>query len=409
MLSARRVSLRVAFPPCCAKATRARRLLSDDGRKVSLIEQLFPEETKRYEEQQKATREIPRLPLGPLPPKSVKETEQLSLRPNRADGDARLHASERARRSQIEVDQPGTAVLVLRNASKNLTVEDFRRLIPQGRHIEGWTLQEGDILQVVPGRDLSTLEHLNYYFILFSTGLGADTYRTHATRIHKLAAAHTPTSNTSPIPPPPGYMIEGLDAHAAIEAYALVPPRQKLELRLLRPPFTPVVQSIIDHRGYKSLVSRKDKMPFEARLTMEGPQLQVNAIRHLMLQTGKLRNLTWSGGDKYHVKITSWGPRASPGALSDSAWARRNADGAVDDSAHESSRSRRRESSETMGEKQQLRRTPGNVFIVGFHTEDAAQSFVAYWHKRPLHNSATAIVPDVEGDLPPIAHVEMLW
>ena len=442
MLSARRVSLRIASQPWCAERICARRCFSDRIRgppndpngsheipdssarrrngkkgnrnsatnastgqttaKPSLIEQLFPEETKRYEEQQRQAREIPRLPLDTLSPKVARESEERSPLQTQQNG------MTRSRRQYIEATAPDTAVLVLRNASKNLTEEDFRRLIPQGRHIEGWTLQEGDILKVVPGRDLSTLEHQNTYYIIFTNGLSAATYQAHVTRIHKLAAVHTPTSNTSPIPPPPGYMIEGLDAHAAIAAYALVPPSQKLELRQPKPPYTPVVQYIIKHGGYKSIVSRKNRMPFEVRLTMEGPQLQANAIRHILLQSGKQRNLSWSGGDNFNLQVSKWEPRASPGALDDSPWTRRNADGVDIDSLPEPSHRPSPSSDKTSESSQRLRRTPADVFIIGFHTEDAAQSFVTYWHKRPLE-LMSARVADVEGDLPPVAHVEMLW
>ncbi|KAM3413521.1 hypothetical protein BST61_g11511 [Cercospora zeina] len=289
--------------------------------KPSLIEQLFPEETKRYEKQQEAAaaREVPKLPLDALPP--VPEGPR-----DIHDEDQIVGLNNKARRLRLLMKRapPGAAVLDLRNASLNLTTEDFRRLIPQGRHIEGWTLQESDILHVVPARDLKTLEQQNKYYIIFATQLGAFTYQQHVARIHKLASIHTPTSNTSSIPPPPGYMIEGLDAHAAIEAYALTPPSQKLELHQVRTPFTPVIESIVAHGGYKGIVQREGKMPFEVRLTMEGPQLYASRLRHIFIVTGKLRNLSWSGGENLELSITKWEPKISPNPFDTGKYAQKN-------------------------------------------------------------------------------------
>ncbi|PPJ52448.1 hypothetical protein CBER1_10317 [Cercospora berteroae] len=373
--------------------------------KPSLIEQLFPEETKRYEKQQEAAaREVPKLPLDTLPPIPTARRPKKSREEDRHE-----HESSVARRlrSAMEHAPPGTAVLVLRNASKNLTPEDFRRLIPQGKHIEGWTLEESDILQVIPERDLSTLEQQNLYYIIFTSQIGAHTYQQHVTRIHKLAAIHTPTSNTSPIPPPPGYMIEGLDAHAAIEAYALKPPSQKLELHQLKRPFTPLVESVVKFKGYKGIVQRVGKMPVEVRLTMDGPQLHASRLKHIFLETGKRRNLSWSGGENFELDIMKWEARVSPSSADVSEFAQKNAAGIREGRESDDSGKQIKKAKNDEPETQPMR-TPPHVFIVGFHTEDAAQSFIAYWHKRKLE-LPNARAPDFEDDSPPVAHVELLW
>ncbi|KAF2208117.1 hypothetical protein CERZMDRAFT_49885 [Cercospora zeae-maydis SCOH1-5] len=453
MLRARRLSLRIAFRPWTAEVAPLRRSFARRGElppsqpnagnarsrnghqnidnphakpvpsidthaapapKPSLIEQLFPEETKRYEKQQQAAaREVPKLPLDALPP-VPKRPRKIQEENENVDESSKL----RRLRSAIEHAPPGAAVLVLRNASKNLTTEDFRRLIPQGRHIEGWTLQESDILQVIPGRDLQTLEQLPTYYIIFSSEVGAFTYQQHVVRIHKLASIHTPTSNTSPIPPPPGYMIEGLDAHAAIEAYALKPPSQQLELHQLRRPFSPMIDSILAYGGYRAIVQRQGKMPFEVRLTMDGPQLHTSRLRHIFLETAKERNLSWSGGQNMELSITRWEPQVSPKSADTSEYAAKNVPRPGDEEEEEQQqeqaagneqgkkRSRKAKLQDIL--KQLPKRTPPHVFIVGFHTHDAAQSFVMHWHMRKLKE------PDprasyVEEDAPPVAHVELLW
>lgn len=376
-----------------------------EQKKPSLIEQLFPEESRRYEAQQKAAREIPQLPLYIEPHVKVASP----LFPPR-----KKEHSKYSKAGQFEAagsaGGPGSTVLVLRHATKNLTEEDFRRLVPQGKHIEGWTLSEGDIEKVIPARDLEDLSHNNMYFILFSSSLGAFTYQGHVTRIHRLAAQHTPKSTASTIPPPPGWMMDEIDVHSAIQAYALVPPNQNLELRQLKRPLAPLLEMIVKHGGYRHLVKRKGKLPYEARLTMEGPQLQPNTVRHIMLESGKVRGLSWSGGENYNLDITRWEPQDAPGMSnrksSAMTWAAR-----LESDEPPTSGLEARDPSEAPTEKPLPRRTPGVVYILGFHTESAAQSFVTHWHRRPLHKPhASANENGTEdGDTPPIANVELLW
>lgn len=383
-----------------------------ESHKPSLIEQLFPEETKRHEEaQRKASREVPRLPLDTAKPFNARR------HPRQPAETAIPRSAESQRlyelmRREDELSQQ-TTVLLLRNASPNLVEEDFRRLIPQGKHMEGWTLEQGDIIKAIPGRDLATLERQNYYYLLFSSKLSAFTYQGQATRICRMASAHTPSSMTSPIPPPPGCMIDGMDAHAAIEAFALVPASQNLELRQLRPPLSPMVESIIRNQGYSSLVRRKDKMPFEVRLTLDGPQLQTSTIRFILHASGKSRALPWSGGDEIIPPIAKWEPHASISPMDHhsqraraNAWDRTEEEQAL----HDLSKLRQRQGKEgANGLIQEQRRTPQLVYIVGFYTEGAAQSFISYWHRRSMAWKGVDSGKDEEEDLPPVANVEMLW
>lgn len=385
----------------------AKGVSKEEGPKTpSLVEQLFPEETKRYEAAQKRLREVPRLPLETLQASTpVKPLAQPKPEEPARSGKATWRATRLEQ--TMRAAGPGISVLVLRNATPNLTEEDFRRLIPQGKHIEGWTLEQGDIIKVIPGRNLTDLSPQNVYYLLFTSALSAFSYQGQVTRIHTLASQHTPSSITSPIPPPPGYTIEGLDVHAAIEAYALVPPGQKLELRQLKPPLTPAMQQLIKYRGFPGLVERENKMPFEARLTLEGPQLSLSAVRHEILDSGKKRGLSWSGGDSNTIQMSRWdGERwISPLTESESAWS------AVTErtEAEEAKRVRYRADrhrSDDSSTTQQKRRSPGVVYLVGFHTERAAQSFVQYWHRRPIGSPKHH---DIEGDIPPIANAELLW
>lgn len=358
----------------------------------SLYEQLFPDQ---YEAEMKKKREskVPRLPVKQVvrPVKQVGAVDSRRSRAVDAAEDARRSPESLRMKRHMESQPSETTVLVLRNASKSLLEEDFKRIIPQGKHLPGWRLDQGDILGVVPGRDLDTLEQANFYYILFSSPLSAFTYQGHATRIHRIVASHTPASIHSAIPPPPGLTIEGMDAHAAIESFTLVPPTQSIDLRQLKPPLPPFLERLIKNRGYSKLVSRKDRLPYEARLTLDGPQLHMSAVKHVLLETARDRGLSWSGGDSLAPRLTKWEPR-----LKD------------DDSIAKDTRSQEHADA-VEGTDQQKRRTPLLVYVVGFHTERAMQSFVHYWHRRPMKLDTDKRNNLEAAELPPIANVEVLW
>lgn len=111
---------------------------TNDARKAknqSLLEELFPEERERAKSaptpQRPVAREIPRLPL------------ELS----KAAAHKMREAEYALEYNQAALNRKGTpsSVLVLRNASKNLVEDDFRRLIPKGKHLEGWNIADADI------------------------------------------------------------------------------------------------------------------------------------------------------------------------------------------------------------------------------------------------------------------------
>lgn len=387
-------------------------------RKPSLMEQLFPEETKRYEDaQRKASRETPRLPLEkPLAvdAPNLRPRDQILEERAAASSPAVRHLWEERGRQVFQSEEP--TVLVMRNASKNLLEDDFRRLIPQGKHLEGWSLDQGDILKIIPGRDLATLAQLNFYYLLFANKISAFSYQGHATRIFRMAATQTPSSLWSPLAPPPGYMIDGIDAHAAIESFSLVPASQKLELRQLQPPLSPLMQSIVRNLGYAAFVRRPDKMPFEVRLTMEGPQLTRGAIRHMLLSSADDRALGWSGGDEKVPKITEWVPKTniSPAARTSRAHKMVLANERTEEEQMQVDILQQERLAQridlTSKDTDLPRRTPASVYIIGFHTELAAQLFVRYWHRRPVSLGGEYAIEKLwENDLPPIANAEMLW
>lgn len=391
------------------KAESKRQEDVEDREQPSLFAQLFPDQDAEARRKQQE-REIPRIPIHPVPRKKARRhlpTPDI-VHPS---------AYESTLRRQTARWGPETSVLVLRNVSKNLVEEDFRRLIPSGQHMEGWTLEQGDILQVIPGRDLTTLEQQGYYYLLFSSSLGAFTYQGHTTRIHQLVQAHTPSSILSPMLPPPGYMTRGVDANAAIASFTLVAPNQTLEMRQLKPPLTPMVQAIIRNGGYPHIARRQGRMPFEVRLTLDGPQLHLSHIRHVLMLSGKDRGLSWSGEEgKATPVITKWEPvsqwhNPSPASYGAEAWEWADKQEQRERLGEDVRPSKDEEDlrPETDSE-QQKRRTSQVVYVVGFSAEKAMRSFVAFWHRRPMEcEGLKRGGDDGEGDLAPVTRVEVLW
>lgn len=170
----------------------------------SLYEQLFPEQRKELDSRQDAARRVPRVPLD----KETVARKHMFKAPVTFTAENDVRPSEAARRleqnmlREQQASGPVESVLVLRNATKNLLEEDFKRLTPHGRHLEGWKMEDSDFIKVVPGRDIKTLERLNYYYLIFSSALSAFAYQGHAIRLHRLVTQQTPQSILSPIAPP---------------------------------------------------------------------------------------------------------------------------------------------------------------------------------------------------------------
>lgn len=114
-----------------------------------LLEELFPEEAERRTRLTKAKRErdVPRLQLDVPDLTPQPAGPRMEAEPDLDNRDARKYYGWLS--SQEKKKGEHISLLVLRNASKNLTDDDFRRLIPQGKHIEGWNLDRGDILKSV--------------------------------------------------------------------------------------------------------------------------------------------------------------------------------------------------------------------------------------------------------------------
>lgn len=373
-----------------------------EGQNLKLLEELFPEEAQRQGGRTLPERQVPRLALDlhdipdiltpDLGARRALSSREMNLAPDKAASLRRMRPGK----------QGEVGLLVFRNASKNLTEDDFRRVIPQGKHIEGWNLDRGDIIKVVPGRDTTTLERQNFYFLLFKSPVSAFTYQSQVSRLHKISQSQTPNSLISPIPPPPGYMVGGEDIDALLQSYSLLPPSQQIELRQLTSPHSPSVAQIIAYRGYPAITARPDKAPVEVLLHLAGPQLTIPNIRLAFHRVARYRGMPWTGASQdYHtMNIRKWevrGTNVSP--MGTRRLTEYNGTVGDMDDLHDE----REDSDDT----HRPRRAAVPRYIVGFETDAEAQTFVRYWHRRPL-----AMPEDFKyenGDLPPIVNAEILW
>jgi hypothetical protein len=389
----------------------------------SLLEELFPEEAqaKPQASTRPKERDIPRLDVRNSLPKSKPP------RPEPKDGDVvrRMQKNDKNWWNRKEAVSPEPApvqdshkrerveaVLMLRNASTTLVEDDFTRLIPQGLHIEGWALDQADIIKVVPGRNTSTLERGNFYFILFNSRAAMNAYRVHVLSLHSLASRHVPSSLSSPIPPPPGYHLHGQDVDSLLQTYTLVPPSRSLQLLPLPMQVSPSVVDIIHNLGYPDIVKGPLKDPYVVMIRLEGPQMPITMVKGILAKVERERRIPWNRefGD---FSYRTWEPK--PKNISPLNRVMRL------DKSEKDHRKNRFEELEEIAEMEdhleedepedrpsgtRERRKERCSYLFGFDSEDAALTFVQYWHRRPLETTGMSYDSD---DLAPVVNAELLW
>ena len=368
---------------------------SSQPQRVSLFDELFPEEkeTPQSTTNQSEHDEIhvPRLPLSDMDHLDPYPASSGSLK-----GPSKKRAEAAA---QGALKQWDPAVLVLNRASKSLVDADFRRIAPKGRHIGEWT-GPGDILKgedapghafhsgspkltslattkVIPGRNLSTFQQTNSYFLLFPNPAYARTYQNYITKLHRMSQDHTPTSLHSPLPPPPGTILEGEDIHHLLQDYALCPPSQRINILSMFAPFGATVRRLIEYQGYPQLTEPIDNTGRAVLFWVEGHYPTTNAVRAAIDQDGRDRGLQWGSQvrGRYVEKL-----EPSSGESSE-------------DSEHW-------ETFEPVAQRRSSKR-----WIVRLGDENEARRFVRAWHRRPF----PLLDDEVRGEKPPVVNAEFLW
>ncbi|KAL8790573.1 MAG: hypothetical protein Q9195_006317 [Heterodermia aff. obscurata] len=358
--------------------------------KVSLFEELFPDEAKvaRAENPsaERKKRQLPELVL-----REIEGTDDVDLE----DGYVKSHQSrdgttEAASRDAIKHWNP--AILVLEVASPSLTESDFRRIAPKGEHISGW-VGPGDIFKVIPARVPTTLKQKTLYFLVFPNPAYARAYQSHVRRLHNLAQIYTPTSLESPMAPPKGMIVQGENIHDLLQDYTLLPPSQKMSLIALFPPFSAGTQRLIDRRGYPELTTPKDKAGRCVLFWVEGYVPTMSQVREFIQRDSLARGLAW----------TLLEGKNSIQQLETNANLDSEADG-----EDRMRMGRQLADSETkeQGFFAYLPRTLRR-WTIAFQDENEARRFVRRWHMRPFSGMFTE--REHKGDVKPLVHAEFMW
>lgn len=146
---------------------------------------------------------------------------------------------------------------------------------------------------VIPGRDPETLTPLGFYYLVFASYASATAYHNEVSRLHWIAQKYTPRSLQSPIPIPPGYIVDGEDIHAALQSYTLLPPSQKLVLQFIIPPLSRSIQATLDQGGYARLVNRTAESTAAVSFRVDGLEVPLSTLQKIIERDGQHRTVPW--------------------------------------------------------------------------------------------------------------------
>lgn len=205
-------------------------------------------------------------------------------------------------------------------------------------------------------------------------------------RLHRISQIHTPSSITSPLPPPPGYLKDGEDLHALMQAFTLIPSSQHhVSIRMLRKPFRPAMQRILTAGGHPAIVARQSKSEDLVLLSLDKGHVGIYDLRAAIGRHGRERNLQWNllPGKEDIVRLVGGKAVAEDGEVGAELEAMRDVE----------------------GKKGKSRQPPR--FILSFKDNQEARRFVRAWHRQlfPLRTG-----PQNPGDeVPPTVNAELLW
>lgn len=360
--------------PCLQLTARHK---SDDrdgpSRKPNLHRLLFPEE---YAEA--AQRRIQQKKLEELSHKAVRDAAPPAP-VTTADFQDETPAARKTRRIAA-----AKRVLILRGATRNLVRDDFLRIVPQGKNLEGWVADRTFIDAVVQERDLETLKRRGTYYLIFKTAAATAEYQKRAIRLSKLVNFHGTGSRVSERVTPPELDFKGEDVRSLIKLYTLTP--YGSPLRLFQPPneLPDWLAAIADSRGQPEIVKRPGRMPAEVALRFPMSRITKAELEAALSAAEKRRNLPWCGTSFSSFKCDAWRSPASLGT-----------ELRIRTKKHRSPQSSMPINNETHTlaaaldqpvkiDEQAEPENRASVFIVGLGSRAEAESFVRYWHRRTI-------------------------
>ncbi|KAE8836887.1 hypothetical protein HRS9122_07042 [Pyrenophora teres f. teres] len=388
---------------------------NDELSEQSLLEELFPEANSTAEPQYKGARDHPRME----PP-----TTRV-LRPSFVGRSQTL--KEKVVESFQKQGEQITA-LQLTNCSTMLTEADFRRVVPKGKHIEGWR-RDGDFLKVIPGRDPLSLERLPFYYVLFKNAEAAVAYQKNVSRLHKLSALHQPANIFSAIPPPTGFLEDGEDISAAISSYNLLPTHHPCTLNVLMQPYNPHLRALIERGGYQPIapsVDENGKPIWRVLMHIEGYEPRPSDLFKILAHDAYMHGMTLplrneSRSSIHRVRdminlrmsskpISSTRPRAY-GTFdhTDSPLGKPTQEMTFDDPAIQKMMDGVEEDGNPQQVNQLIMNRVYNRWILDFEDEDTARRWSGIWHRKVLPDLSDKKGAWKETEEERICNTEVLW
>ncbi|KAL2028676.1 hypothetical protein VTO58DRAFT_109706 [Aureobasidium pullulans] len=173
---------------------------------------------------------------------------------------------------------------------------------------------------------------------------------------------------------------------------------------------SPSIVDIIQNLGYPDVVKGPLRKPYVVMIRLEGPQLPITMIKGVLSRVERERRIPWNrdfGDLSYHT----WEPKPkniSP--LDERTRLDKNGDDEGNSNEIEEIAEMDRdakggeEGSDRPGRRE--RRKPRCSYLFGFDSEDAALTFVQYWHRRPLDMAEVNYAND---EIAPVVDAELLW
>ncbi|KAH4891381.1 hypothetical protein HBI38_030220 [Parastagonospora nodorum] len=375
----------------------------------SLLEELFPEASVAPPAGQAEKQEhYPKLD----PPKPTNRITRMLVDRPKSPKELMIESLQK-RGEQV-------TVLQLEHCSTELTEIDFRRLIPKGEHMEVLS-RLGAYYKVIPGRDPLSLERLPFYFLLFKSPESAYAYQRNASRLHKLAALHQPSSIFSAIPAPKGFLEDGEDVNAVTTSYLLRPTEHAFTLRAIMQPYDSALRTLIEQGGYKPIVPEIDgkrNRIYKVLMYIEGYEPSISDLFKTLRQDAfnrgmpfTLRNESCSSVHRlrdlidlsvHTLSISSSNPWAHEAQntrlqFQDPAIASLLKSGIPEDASN------------AKEVNQMIMNRVYNRWILEFDDEDEARRFAISWHRRLLPDFAGTERTWKDYEEVRMCNTELLW
>ncbi|KAF2761339.1 hypothetical protein EJ05DRAFT_497891 [Pseudovirgaria hyperparasitica] len=364
----------------------------EKSKSTSLLDELFP---KTRLSKMRDLKTLGHIPVPRLHISTARAGETRSPDPSISAEDKYAPGGQSRKediRAQYEFNRQEFSVLMLKGASRNLSEDDFRRIIPRGKHIAEWPIGS-DIQRVIPLRNTWSLERTGSYCIVFANKRAAMEYSAHAHKAARLSSMAAPTSLLGAIPAAPGCEEDGIDLYALRQSFTLAPDGNDFSLEYLERPYLGHMYHLLANGGYCPIVEHNAAAPSSSsKLDSPPPKTKVLLTAHggsTMAKRSLIAAIRADGkerGELWNLKHWLYGIQRLQDVLYTAA---RNGYMRCDEVSLE-----------------QLEEQTYNRWILDFEDPVSARQFVQTWHGRqlspPEHHDKNYMHPD-------LVVTEVLW